>query len=89
MPDVISANRLADGIVVFYDPHGRWAEALAAAEVYNSKPEIEMALAQAKADEGKNLVVDVYNFAVTTQGGIAPATLRDRIRAAGPTIAYN
>ena len=89
MPDVISANRLADGIVVFYDAGGRWAEALAAAEVFSAKAEVEAALARAKADEERNLVVDVYNFAVTTQGGIAPATLRDRIRAGGPTIAYN
>ena len=90
MPDVISANRLADGIVVFYDALGHWAERLAVAEVFAGKAETEAALLRAKADEAINVVVDVYAFAVkpgTTPP--QPVTLRDSIRAKGPTIDYS
>ena len=89
MPDVISANRLSDGAVVFYDSHGGWARTLAEAEVYLTRAEADMALAQAKGDEMRNLVVDAYAFAVKTDhDGPLAVTLRDRIRATGPTIDY-
>lgn len=89
MPDVISANRLADGIVVFYDARGQWAEGLAMAAIFPGKAETEAALLRARADEAMNVVVDVYAFAV--KPGTAPpqpVTLRDAIRAKGPTIDY-
>ena len=87
---VISANRLADGVVVFFAPANAWVEHLAAAHPYADKAETEAALKLARQDEAANLVVDVYDFAVKVEPGrITPVTLRDSIRAAGPTIAYS
>ena len=87
---VISANRLADGTVVFFAPANDWVEHLSGAKPYASKAETEAALILARQDEASNIVVDVYDFAVKVEAGaIIPVTLRDSIRAAGPTIAYS
>ena len=88
--NVISANRLADGTVVFFAPANIWVEHLSGARPYASKAETEAALTLARQDEASNFVVDVYDFAVKVEAGaIIPVTLRDSIRAAGPTIAYS
>jgi hypothetical protein len=86
MPQVVSANRLADGIVVFWN-RGGWVELLDQAEVLDSKPDIESATLKAQADVAANRVVDIFAFDVKAAGGhIEAVTLRDRIRTAGPTV---
>lgn len=89
MPEMISANRLTDGVVVFYDAEGNWVEALAAGALFADAAATKAALAKAQLDEARNMVVDIYAFAVKSgASGVAPVTLRDAIRAGGPTIAY-
>jgi len=39
MPQVISANRLIDGIVIYGGRDGAWADALGAAKIFTSKAE--------------------------------------------------
>ena len=85
MSEVITANRLVDGVVVFQAATG-WVEDFAAAAVYADDATAKAALDVAKLDEGRNLVVDAYAVAVETRGGhLAPKGLREAIRAAGPT----
>jgi len=83
----ISANRLRDGIVVFFAPGGGWAEKLADACFYADKAQAESALETARGDEKKNLVVEAFVFAVK-DGPHGPVAdhIRDAIRAAGPTV---
>ena len=84
---IVTANRLADGIVVFLDADLRWVERLAAARVLADKAGAEAALATAKQDEARDIVVEPYLIDVVDRNG-APAAkhLREIIRAAGPTI---
>ena len=87
MPDVITANRLADGVVVFQTLEGGWSEDFNRAAVLNEASATADALARAKKDEGANLVVDAYFVPVELRNGhVAPKALREAIRAAGPTI---
>jgi hypothetical protein len=87
MPQVVSANRLSDGIVVFYGPGGEWVELLDGAAVFDGKAAIEAALAAAQRDVAANHVVDIFPFDVKVSGGrISPVTLRDSIRTSGPTV---
>ncbi len=87
--NVISANRLDDGVVVFVGRDGGWVEGLKHARLFAHAEEAEKNLGLARASEAANVVVDVYAFAVKCEGPkITPVTLRDAIRAAGPTIAY-
>jgi hypothetical protein len=87
MPKVVSANRLADGAVVFLGPQDRWVELLPEAEIFGSEAVISAALARAKAAEARNLVLECDAVEVTGSGATVAAThLRDAIRAAGPTV---
>ena len=87
MIQVITASRLVDGLVVFRDPEGGWAERLDRAALFEGKEAAAAGLDDAKRDEGRNLVVDVYAIDVSTSGGaVVPTKLREAIRARGPTV---
>ncbi len=86
MPDVITANRLTDGVVVFQAADGGWSEDFNRAAVRADPEATAGALKRAKQDEANNIVVDAYAVAVEERNGhIAPKALREAIRAAGPT----
>ncbi len=87
MQQVISANRLVDGIVVFFGVGQGWVEGLQQALVFTEQGAVEAALAAAALSVKSNLVVDVAAFDVTGPSGHIRAThIRDAIRAAGPTV---
>jgi len=86
MPDVITANRLTDGVVVFQTVVEAWTEDFNRAAVLADPQATAAALARAKQDEADNLVVDAYAVPVEERNGhVAPKALREAIRAAGPT----
>jgi Protein of unknown function (DUF2849) len=89
MLKVISANRLADGIVVYAGQGGTWFERINSARLFATNEEAEAGLALAQADAARNLIVDPCLVDVTQDaGGVHPATLREFIRARGPTIDF-
>jgi hypothetical protein len=89
MPKVISANRLADGIVVYAAPDGSWRTALDAAQIFEGEAEARDGLRAAQADAKRNLILDPFVVEVVRDdGGLRAATLRDAIRAQGPTIDF-
>lgn len=87
MNKVLTANRLADGIAVWLGANGQWLE-----NIDNALIARHQEAADALSDAGKsafndNLVVDVDLIDVEeVEGDIYPVRLRERIRAAGPTI---
>ncbi len=86
VPEMITANRLSDGIVVFFDAHGRWTEAFPEAAIYADETTKDAALAEAKKTELANEVVDPYAVEMVVRNGhFAPKALREAIRANGPT----
>src|ERR1700730_10489710 len=89
MPKVISANRLADGIVVYAGRDGSWFERLSQAKIFASKAEAEAGLLVAQKDAKRNLVVEPVVVEVTEDtSGLRAVTLREAIRARGPTIDF-
>jgi hypothetical protein len=87
MPDVITANRLTDGVVVFQTTDEGWSEDFNRAAVLADVEATANALKRAKQDETNNIVVEPYAVAVEERNGhLAPKALREAIRAAGPTI---
>ena len=87
MSQVVTANRLHDGAVVFLAPDSTWVERLDRAALYEGKDVVEAALDRARGDEGDNLVVDVYVIDVSAKiGAVVPTKLRELIRARGPTV---
>lgn len=85
---VITANRLDDGRVVYLTAANGWSVMLDAARRLADTAEIEAALAVANAAAARQEVLDPYAVAVVERAeGWVPAALRERIRAFGPTIA--
>jgi hypothetical protein len=83
---VLTANRLIDGIAVWFAPDNRWSETLAGAEIARDKAQEEKLEAIGKAAFAANQVLDVDIIDVEmVDGEIVPLRLRERIRAAGPT----
>ncbi len=87
MTQIISANRLSDGLIVFLDKENKWVEAATQAAVFDTKESAASALARGQVDIKTNLVVDVAAIdMVEVAGRLQPSHLRDSIRMAGPTI---
>jgi len=85
--EIVTANRLIDGIVVFLDPQLRWVDAYAQAAIFTDAAAKADAMSAAKRSESLNEVVEPYFVEVVARGGgLAPKSLREEIRANGPTI---
>lgn len=86
-PTVVTANRLADGAVVWLSPAGGWTDRIGEAAVGSTSEEVLRLLDTANADE--NTAVGAYPAPARlgADGRPEPANLRERIRVAGPTIA--
>ena len=86
MSQVISANRLSDGIVVFRAKGGAWVEHLRDAEILTDAAAVKAALGLVELDLKANHVIEVAAFEVAVKGDhVEPVHLRDKIRARGPT----
>ena len=84
---VISANRLDNGIVVYLTAYGDWTERLAHAQVIDGKDQGEAALDVAFGAVEACIVVDPYLIDIDDSGGERRPTLnRELIRAKGPTV---
>jgi sulfite reductase (NADPH) hemoprotein beta-component len=82
---VLTANRLIDGEVVFWKA-GHWVEGFGEAELFDESREAEADEAAAKGKAQATVVVDAYLIDVSeVEGGLAPVSYRERIRALGPT----
>lgn len=87
MTQVLTANRLDDGRVVFLTPGGDWSPVLNDARTAH-EPASAAALSQAgEQAEANSTVVGPYLIEVTQEdGGIRAKAIREAIRASGPTI---
>jgi hypothetical protein len=84
---VVTANRLADGIAVYLDPTEGWSERLGEAAILVGPEALAAAVAAGKAAEARHLVVDSYPIDVAVEAtGVRPLRLREEIRAFGPTV---
>jgi hypothetical protein len=83
---VASANRLADGVVVWLDDAGEWTIRLDRAAIARDRRAGEILLLRALAEAFT--VVDPFLVAVTEDddGTIEPLSLREKIRASGLTF---
>jgi hypothetical protein len=89
MPKVISANRLTDGIVVYLGQENEWPNSLAAARIFPDEAATQAGLETAKATVKKNLILDPVVVEISGEGtDLRAKSLRDSIRANGPTIDF-
>ncbi len=89
MLKIINANRLSDGSVVYMNAGHQWVGNLDQAVAFVTPEALDAGLQAAAQDAKANRVVDVFAFdAEHKDGSLRAVTLRDRIRAGGPTIDY-
>jgi hypothetical protein len=81
---VVSANRLRDGVPIYFAGNGVWSPKVTDAL---SSGDGDALLAQARADAGFADAIDAFVVEVVMeQGALRPILLREQIRAFGPTV---
>jgi hypothetical protein len=87
MPQMIIANRLRDGAVVFLAPNEGWETAIAAGQLIADEAEGARLMAVAKRHETECQVIDPQLIDVEVEDGQPrPTAIREAIRAFGPTV---
>jgi sulfite reductase (NADPH) hemoprotein beta-component len=83
---VLTANRLSDGAVVYLTAAGTWASEVSRSVVAREEKAAAALLARGQRDADAAIVVGPYLIAVVEgDAGPRPASLRERIRAEGPS----
>ncbi|MDG2495575.1 MAG: DUF2849 domain-containing protein [Alphaproteobacteria bacterium] len=83
----VTANRLSDGEVVYLTADNQWAETFPAADIADGGAAGEALLARALPADFELHVLEPYLFEVLQDGAhFKPASVREIIRAAGPTV---
>lgn len=84
---IVTANRLSDGVVVYLDAGGGWTERLNEARLIEGAEALEAALAAGKAAEASQVVVEAYPIDVAREAnGLRALRVREDIRARGPSV---
>ncbi len=84
---VVTANRLGDGVVVYLADGGAWSERVEEARVAQAEEEAAALLAFAEGPEQGVVVVGPYLMEVAAETGAPrPLSNREVIRARGPTV---
>jgi hypothetical protein len=84
---MIIANRLNDGVVVFFTARAQWSPAIDEGLVIEAEADQQRHLEAAKAHEARCLVIDPNLIEVVVeQGAPRPTSIREAIRAFGPTV---
>lgn len=86
-PVVATGNHLRSGAVIYREAGGTWSGEIGRAEIADSPEAADALLAFAKADHDAGIVVEPMLIDVDRKAGRgAPRSLRERIRADGPTV---
>jgi len=87
MSQIVIANSLADGFVVFLTATHEWSGNIAEAAVAETAETAAELLETAVAAERNNRVIDPYLIPATIENGVPkPLDYREYIRAFGPSV---
>jgi hypothetical protein len=85
-PVVVTANRLADGAVIYRTSDNGWTTRLEQAAIVTTAPAATELLAAAAADDIGAVGAYVAPVVVDPDGAVRPGNLREAIRRQGPTF---
>ena len=87
MSQMIIANRLIDGLVIYMGPKGEWVGSISEGAVFKDEQDAQHWLVIAKQAVEDSVVVDPYLIDIDTEGDRRlPAGARETIRAFGPSV---
>jgi len=85
--DLVSANRLTDGHVVYLSRNGGWSESITDGRTAATEEESSTLLADAERAVTAGIIVSPYLISIADDGGtFVPLHFRERIRLFGPKI---
>jgi hypothetical protein len=85
---LVTGNRLTDGAVVYFAGGGSWARDIATAKLVDAEAGTAL-LAEAQAGKPPLPAVGAELIEAIRDGDrVVPLTLRERIRAFGPTVSH-
>ncbi len=86
-PQILTANLLSDGFVVFLSKSGTWQASLENALLAHSDDDVARLEDRGGQAAEANLVVDPYLIEVEETGSeLAPVEMREIMRARGPSV---
>lgn len=86
-PQILTANLLGDGLVVFLDQDGAWASSLENASLAHSNDDASRLEAIGGEAARANIIVDPYLVEVEDNGSsLLPVKMRERMRVGGPSV---
>lgn len=84
---IVTANRLRDGLVVFLAKDGKWSSDIGEAAAADDDKAADNLLRQAGESEADNTVVAPYLIeAEASDGTLRPVRYREWLRTQGPTV---
>ena len=87
VPQMVTANRLRDGKVVYLQADGNWSTRFANGDVAPDRDAAAKLLAKGEQAATALIVVGPYLMEVKEEDGqLQPVGYREAIRAAGPTV---
>ncbi|MCZ4281918.1 DUF2849 domain-containing protein [Kiloniella laminariae] len=87
---IITANRLLDGEVVYFGENAEWIENVSGAMTVEDADGEASLLAAAKTAEASQKIVGAYLMKVKRDAsGIHTLSVKEEIRAKGPTVRYD
>jgi hypothetical protein len=85
---LVTGNRLRDGVPVYFAGGGKWSPAVSGALLVDSAAAEDL-LAEAQKGEQPLPAVGMELIEAMREGSrIVPVTLREKIRAFGPTVSF-
>jgi len=91
LPQMLTANRLGDGAVVYLAEGGTWVEEFMRGAIWRDEASLKVAVDAGNVAVADRLVIGPYLINVKeSESGPAPTSVRERIRAdRGPTFAVD
>src|SRR5512134_1622069 len=84
---VLTANRLSDGVVIYFTGSGTWSEWIAESKIASDASASAALLAEGLDAAGGQLADSPYLIDVATVGGdLRPLRYREHLRASGPSV---
>jgi hypothetical protein len=85
-PSVVTANRTADGVVIWRTANKGWSTDIADSAIVTNADEARALLAEATADDLGAVGPYIAPVEIKDGGAIRPGNLREQIRSKGLTI---
>jgi hypothetical protein len=86
--EIVTANELLSGAVVYVDDSGHWQADINKARIFEADAEAARDSVIAEAHATGRLVSVESEQVLLQEGRVVPVRLRERIRAEGPTAPY-